>query len=77
MGEKIMDRRLLTIYARRLNELHLFRRFGLIHRGAMQLSSIIRFLKRLPQVTPREPRRRCGLTPANAAAMLFGKEKRL
>jgi DNA-binding GntR family transcriptional regulator len=33
------NRRLLSIYGRLLNELHLFRRFGLMQRGEMQLSN--------------------------------------
>jgi DNA-binding GntR family transcriptional regulator len=33
------NRRLLSIYNRLLNELHLFRRFGLMQRGEMQLSN--------------------------------------
>ena len=33
------NRRLLSIYTRLLNELHLFRRFGLMQRGEMQLSN--------------------------------------
>src|SRR6202790_1512576 len=33
------NRRLLSIYNRLLNELHLFRRFGLTQRGEMQLSN--------------------------------------
>src|SRR6266566_7843249 len=33
------NRRLLSIYSRLLNELHLFRRFGLMQRGEMQLSN--------------------------------------
>lgn len=33
------NRRLLSVYNRLLNELHLFRRFGLMQRGEMQLSN--------------------------------------
>jgi DNA-binding GntR family transcriptional regulator len=33
------NRRLLSTYTRLLNELHLFRRFGLMQRGEMQLSN--------------------------------------
>ena len=33
------NRRLLSIYTRLLNELHLFRRFGLMQRGEMRLSN--------------------------------------
>src|ERR1700676_1142213 len=39
LAEGSGNRRLLTIYTRLLNELHLFRRFGLIQRGEMRLSN--------------------------------------
>jgi DNA-binding GntR family transcriptional regulator len=39
LAEGSGNRRLLTLYTRLLNELHLFRRFGLMQRGEMQLSN--------------------------------------